>query len=409
MRTFILWICSCFSLALTGQHVCEADRVFEDSAVVERYQDFILAVQKAERDPVITSRSLRYIPVVIHVVAGPGVQPVSMAQALHQIDVLNQDFSGNGENLYKLPPAFQDLVGASDFRFCLANIDPDGNPTTGITYTPTDNNTIAFDYFETRRRLHYDLLGGKSGWPDSIYVNVWVVDYRSVLGSATLPGVAPFPEENGLVINATVFGSFGDAGAHSQYDGGHTLTHEMGHYFGLLHIWGQGFNESCEDSDGIDDTPNAAGPTFGCPEGEVHSCGTSNLYQNFMDLADDYCLSMFTRDQVARMEAIRNMFYPNLGSEEPCGIPLADNAKWYGELTWSADIESDKLIVYHPDGFNSDVVLQVYSTDGREVISQLWRAGDVTAMIDLSRAGSGVFIICITVDGEMRSRKIVHY
>jgi hypothetical protein len=399
------------SLTLTGQRVCEADRVFEDSTVVERYQDILDALQQATAEPTITSRALRYIPVVIHVVAGPGVQPVSIAQALQQIDVLNQDFSGNGENLYKLPAAFQDLVGQSDFRFCLADTDPDGNPTTGITYTPTDKNTIAFDYSgpDGRRIMHYDQLGGKSGWDQTRYVNIWVVDYRSVLGSTTLPGVAPFPEENGIVINATVFGSFGDAGAHSPFDGGHTLTHEMGHYFGLLHIWGQGFNQSCEDSDAIDDTPNAAGPNFGCPEGEVQSCGTNNLYQNFMDLTDDYCMSMFTRDQVARMEATRNMFYPNLGSSAPCVVAIADDAKWYEELTWSADVESDKIIVYHPDGFASDVILQVFSFDGREVTRQMWNGGDLTGMIDLSGVGRGVFVVCITVNGEMRSRKIVHY
>ena len=56
--------------------------------------------------------------------------------------------------------------------------------------------------------------------------------------------MANYPEEIGLVIDPKYFGSIGAAGNSGFYSGGHTLTHEMGHFFGLKHIWGQGTGEA---------------------------------------------------------------------------------------------------------------------------------------------------------------------
>lgn len=120
--------------------------------------------------------------------------------------------------------------------------------------------------------------------------------------------MANYPEEIGLIIDPKYFGSIGAAGNSSFYSGGHTLTHEMGHFFGLKHIWGQGTGEDCNDSDEIEDTPNAAGPYYDCPQGVQESCGTSDMYQNFMDFTDDRCLAAFTHDQVMMMQTTAAVF-----------------------------------------------------------------------------------------------------
>jgi hypothetical protein len=74
-----------------------------------------------------------------------------------------------------------------------------------------------------------------------------------------MPGTANFEEEIGIIIDIHHFGAFGDAGYYNEFDRGHTLTHEMGHFLGLKHIWGNGNSVDCNDSDDIDDTPNQAG------------------------------------------------------------------------------------------------------------------------------------------------------
>src|SRR6185503_15207931 len=107
------------------------------------------------------------------------------------------------------------------------------------------------------------------------------------------------------------------------------------------HIWGGG-SVTCNDSDEVDDTPNAAGPYFQCPSGIQQSCGADNMYQNFMDQTDDRCLAAFTKGQSARMNASIDVFYPNLSIEGPCHTVINPFQKWYDELIWAYDRGSGK-------------------------------------------------------------------
>ena len=410
MRLILLYSLFLFTTFLAGQHTrCLVDLALSNRQDSLAYEKYLSVVKHHGSSSSVSTRSIVYIPVVIHVVAQPPVMPITVAQAIQQLDVLNADFAGRGENIPKLSDEFVSLIGNAEIQFCLATLDPAGQPTSGITFTETDRNDIALQTeFEGRKAIHYDQWGGKSGWDASRYINIWVGEYGDVLGSATFPGMSPFPEEIGVIIDPKYFGSIGDAGNSGFFGGGHTLTHEMGHFLGLKHIWGEDTDTNCDDSDNINDTPNAAGPYYNCPSGEQLSCGTSNMYQNFMDFTDDRCLAAFTHDQALFMQAVLETFYPNLSTETACLQTSESFDRWYDQLIWSNDPYSNTYVIYNPEIWMNSKDVLVYSVDGKIILEDRWE-DEWSYLLDLSHVASGIYIVSI-LDGDNRHvRKVIAY
>ncbi|MDZ4747377.1 MAG: M43 family zinc metalloprotease [Saprospiraceae bacterium] len=408
MRTTLMYMLLLLPLFMTGQRSrCDVDHRFRLTAENPRYSLFLSRIQEGIKSGEIETRTETYFPVVIHVVMREPVIPVSVAQAIQQLDVLNADFAGKGNNIGQLRNEFESLVGDAQMKFCLATVDPQGQPTSGITRTTTSITNIALQTGEGGRiAIHWDELGGKTGWDPSRYINIWIGEYGGILGSASFPDMASYPEEIGLVIDPRYFGSIGAAGNSGFYSGGHTLSHEMGHFFGLKHIWGQGTGEDCNDSDDIQDTPNAAGPYYDCPQGLQESCGTSNMYQNFMDFTDDRCLAAFTQDQVTLMQTSAAVFYPDLDVDGSCTVYADTFAMWYEHLIWSYDQQADTYIVYNPDGWMGIIHIQVYSADGKLITEDKWE-DQLSYLLDLSHVAAGVYFVRIISGGKEYVRKVV--
>lgn len=96
----------------------------------------------------------------------------------------------------------------------------------------------------------------------------------------------------------------------SGYNEGKTAVHEIGHWFGMLHIF-QG--NTCAPTDGgdyIDDTPQEGVSTIGCPKGKDSCSRTPGLdpINNYMDYSTDACYTQFTPDQQARMISMFQMY-----------------------------------------------------------------------------------------------------
>ena len=124
------------------------------------------------------------IPVVFHVVYQNATENISDAQLLSQIDVLNEDFRRLNANFSQTPAAFQGVAADFEIEFCLASVDPNGAPTTGITRTQTTVNS-----FNTNDNVKFNSSGGKNAWPADEYLNIWVADLgNSLLGYAQFPG-----------------------------------------------------------------------------------------------------------------------------------------------------------------------------------------------------------------------------
>ncbi len=249
------------------------------------------------------NRVVYTIPVVFHVVYQNATENISDAQLLSQIDVLNDDFRKLNSNFNTTPSVFQGIAADVEIEFCLATVDPSGNPTTGITRTQTNVSS-----FNTNDNVKFTSSGGRNAWPRANYLNIWVADLgNSLLGYAQFPGGPA--NTDGVVLTYTSVGrppanNFGGA-----YNLGRTATHEVGHWLGLYHIWGDDGN-SCSGTDEISDTPNQADESVGCPNFPQISCSNGpngDMFMNYMDYMSDACATMFTNGQKTRM---RSFFAP---------------------------------------------------------------------------------------------------
>ncbi|MBK6527696.1 MAG: T9SS type A sorting domain-containing protein [Crocinitomicaceae bacterium] len=145
-----------------------------------------------------------------------------------------------------------------------------------------------------------------------------------VLGYATPPADLPhWPAgstdglSDGVVIQYEAFGSNNpnplDLGTGAIDVLGRTATHEIGHYLGLRHIWGDG---DCTAEDGIDDTPNAAAESSQDCNFSSNTCVDNigvlgdlpDMVENYMDYSAESCQNSFTQGQVDMMRNIIEVY-----------------------------------------------------------------------------------------------------
>ena len=249
---------------------------------IERHYEKVLESSFRAVEGVIT------IPIVVHVVYNTSAENISDAQIQSQITVLNDDFRRMNSDA----DGTWSQAADSQIEFCLATVDPSGNPTTGITRTSTS--TTAFG---TNDQMKFNSSGGKDAWPASDYLNFWVCDISGgILGYAQFPGGSA--STDGVVNDYQYTGTIGTASA--PFDLGRTATHEVGHWLNLRHIWGDG---GCSVDDYVSDTPTSDGANYGCATGHS-SCSSTDMVQNYMDYSDDACMNLFTAGQKDRMRAI---------------------------------------------------------------------------------------------------------
>ncbi len=273
------------------------------------------------------------IPVVFHVVYSNSSQDISNEQLISQLDILNADFRRTNKDATNTPSYFKPFAADTEIQFCLATTDPNGDPTNGITRTLTTRASFSYTNDDIKNTAN----GGKSAWDRSQYLNIWVCKIDdNVLGYATPPG-APAATDGVVIHYATVgappFNKFA-----SNFNLGRTATHEVGHWLGLRHIWGNG--SSCNDSDGIDDTPNQLDENNGCPAGIKTSCDNApygDMYQNYMDYTDDACMNIFTQGQAAYMRAVLSTVRGSISNSLACSGMLRSD--------FNTELKGDTIIV----------------------------------------------------------------
>lgn len=275
------------------------------------------------------------IPVVFHVIYNNSTENISDEQVLSQLAVLNADFRRMNADAANTPSYFQPFAADTRIEFCLARLDPAGNPSPGITRTQTSR--TGFDYFTDYVKSTAN--GGTEAWDRDRYLNIWICDIKDdVLGYATPPGTA-LARQDGVVLHYAAIGAAPDNPFLWPYNMGRTATHEVGHWLGLEHIWG-GDDASCTDTDGISDTPNQEDYTLGCQGGIQSSCNNGpygNMYQNYMDYSDDACMNLFTKGQAAYMNAVLSTIRSSLLNSLVCTASIRSD--------FGLALEEDTLLV----------------------------------------------------------------
>ncbi len=237
------------------------------------------------------------IPVVVHILYHLPSQKISDALVQSQIDVLNRSFRHLNADSVNTPSYFRSLAADCGIEFKLAISDPKKRYTTGILrkYTPIEQ-------WKADDKMKFSISMGDDAWDASGYLNIWVCDLKGYAGYATFPGTDS--AKDGVVID---FNAFGVNHSGNGYDLGKTAVHEIGHWLGLKHLWGDTY---CGD-DGIADTPKQAEGTIGCPTGIRITCNNApngDMYMNYMDFTNDGCTNLFTQGQKAKM---RSLFDPD--------------------------------------------------------------------------------------------------
>jgi len=293
------------------------------------------------------------IPVVVHILYDPENPKtnISEVQIASQICQLNIDYGGTNQDLIEAldEDGNKDLVAAianaasegTCIEFCLASfnhpqsniLNPDnlvdGEPAIirrSLEGLPTDFRAEFTDGIGLTDPWEISPI-----WDRNEYLNFWVVPsikQGTVLGLGQLPN-GPF-NTDGIIIRAQNFGASSpdcsdceDCFLQPGYDWGRTATHEVGHWLGLFHTWGNELN-SCGEDDGISDTPLqfANSGEIGCnidgfeviPDPCTPVSEGGIMYMNYMDYSADACLILFSNGQEAAMEEVlRTGFRSNFG------------------------------------------------------------------------------------------------
>lgn len=341
--------------------------------------------QLKENPDAARTEAITYIPVVFHVVL-TAAQHAALTDAMimAQLDTINKDFGGTNADSANIPPEFQAVRGHSQYLFCLAQRTPTGQPTTGIVRVVSSTLSNAS---QSNDPIKSTAQGGSDAWDPTKYINIWLGNFTnpSLLGYATFPIGSPENpagplSQQGVVCRAqTVPG-----GTAAPYNRGRTLTHELGHYFWLRHIWGDATcGNDFPNTPGIDDTPQQSNSTFGCPAQAPNvvivssGCAGSptppgRMYQNYMDYTDDACMTMFTNGQNIRAEMAINLYRPGLLTSNGCLAPSGFQFNNPSPATSSCPAPASMNItlnVISNGGFNNPVTLSASGNPGGTTVT----------------------------------------
>lgn len=404
MKVIVTFFCWCFVLYANAQRCGTSDYLKQYGlpvASVISSPDTETGARDTLKNEVIV------IPVVVHILYHNTIQNLSDQQVLSQLAVLNNDYRRLNADTVNTPGPFKNIAADTRIAFCLAKVDPNGRHTSGTIHKYTNE-----EFFLSDDEMKFSSDGGDDGWDSKKYLNIWVCNlFGRTLGYGVLPGGAATTD--GVVIQYDVFGTTGTVTA--PFDGGRTTTHEIGHWLGLRHLWGDAV---CGD-DGISDTPPQQTYNSNCPSfPHTSSCSINSygdMFMDYMDFTDDACMNMFTQGQKNEMRSMfalggsRNSFLNSFVCDSSLaqGGPLPEDS-----TTGNADIS------VYPNPFSNQVTIsyknaagitgktvKIYDVTGKLFFIQILTSQNTS--ITLNRIPYGIYFLKIEGDNKSEVFKLI--
>ncbi len=402
-----------FSISLVAQRTCSTDEKLKDliknkpefAAKYKEMMDFIYNPNTSKK--IFTRQNnnattVVTIPVVFHVLYKNSNQNISDAQIQSQLDVLNKDYRKLNTDFNTIVPAvFKPTAADVEILFCKATKTPNGLATNGITRKSIPN-TFDFD-------SDYYSLSGEPAWDTSKYLNIWIGELTdpNVLGFFLPMSFGGIPSEgDGVCINYKAFGTTGTAV--SPFRKGRTATHEIGHYFGLLHPWGDG-GDSCGVGDGVADTPATFQNYSDCPTfpSNLYACNAStngSMFMNFMDYVDDACMAFFTTGQKEIIRSTLSGPRLSLLSSNGCSALGLNEFEAINAITVYPNPATEYFLITSPQMEMNE--LEIYNVLGQLVKSQ--KLTQINNFIKIEDLSSGTYYIRIYNEGKfLKSDRII--
>jgi PKD repeat protein len=286
------------------------------------FRETINPVAKGSHGGIVKSTGLIYtIPVVFHILHNGGTENISDAQVADALAILNRDYRRLNADADNVVAPFVGMPTDAEINFVFATVAPNGNCFSGITRT---QNALTNDGSSGQAQVNAIVAGNnvyQGIWAHNKYLNIYVCkDIGGAAGYTFNPNGnstanASNMYYNGIFILDDYCGSIGTGGVGTS----RALTHEVGHWFNLSHVWGDNNNPgnaaSCADDDHVQDTPMCIGVTSCANVTTINTCDDTNdpnnysswatnvidNIENYMDYS--YCSKMFTQGQVTRMRS----------------------------------------------------------------------------------------------------------
>jgi len=326
---------SCFAvvtllpnIAIAQQEPACANEVFQnllfkDSTFMSAFNDVNKAMAENKNNQRITAGNILEIPIVIHVL-NLG-EPVGTGTNISDDQIL-EAIRGANERWRKITTVGVDM----EVQFCLAQFDPNGNPSTGIVRKDasvlTNYSQYGISYIGALGQPGADETTVKnfSNWNHSFVFNIWVVkDIAGDFGGyAYIPFGFNYPTD-GVVItyNAMRYSSS-------------TFAHELGHGMGLFHTF-QGNEAGCVandlcfiQGDWVCDTPPHK--QTDCVSTTCAANATDSMLNLSFKNVMSYCggRNLFTQGQKTRVrDVINTTSRKQLLTSYACSGPPCDTAR----------------------------------------------------------------------------------
>ncbi len=351
------------------------------------------------------------IPVVVHIVYYNAGQNLTDDYINAQIDMLNRSFLRQNTDTTNLRAEFKSRAGKANIQFMLVDIKRVQTNVNGFEMTQGQNNNAD--------AVKYTNAGGSNAVDPTHRLNIWVCNLTiqggELLGFAYPPAGLPNwggwgmqigDALDGVVIDYMAFGGISKKPKNASFQG-KTCVHEVGHYLGLRHIWGDD-NGACHgqqgfEDDGIADTPEQGDQSpFDCNKNR-NSCNEGagdmkDMVENYMDYSTESCQNTFTKGQVALMESVLANQRKNLA------IPTAVESI-------NDDIQANVFVFPNPSNngiLNIGIInldyqnasIAIYNSFGQVVKTIEMNNSNTKESIDVSNFAKGFYVIKTNIDGK---------